>query len=168
MGAGWQLRLSSLALVVRCAASSRVEWVAVTHGLAFDLNMIERPISRDRRIAEVLDSAVPADRWSPMLGLKAKQERDKDAGKSFAMQIVTQMPNDHERLRESSIDRSKASASRESGLATPVFTGRACPNERDPGASGVRSVGDCCPRVARPSGLLRAIPGCRQGNWQGA
>ncbi len=42
--------------------------VAVTHGLAFDLNMIERPISRDRRIAEVLDSAVPADRWSPMLG----------------------------------------------------------------------------------------------------
>ena len=42
--------------------------VAVTRGLACDLNMIERPISRDRRIAEVLDSAVPADRWSPMRG----------------------------------------------------------------------------------------------------
>lgn len=68
----------------------RLCMVAVTRGLAFDYTGLVKPDRRERRIAEILDP-VPEDAtcWSRMEGLKAKQERDKAAGKGFAMQIVT-------------------------------------------------------------------------------
>jgi DNA (cytosine-5)-methyltransferase 1 len=68
----------------------RMCMVAVTEGLSFDFSDLQRPEKQERRIAEVLDD-VPDDAacWSEMQGLKAKQERDKEAGKGFAMQIVS-------------------------------------------------------------------------------
>lgn len=67
----------------------RMCMVAVTRGLSFDFSRLERPAVIERRIADILDAEVPEDRWSEMAGLKAKEERDKAAGKGFAMQIVT-------------------------------------------------------------------------------
>lgn len=67
----------------------RMCMVAVTRGLSFDFSKLERPTEIERRIADILDAEVPEDRWSEMSGLKAKEERDKAAGKGFAMQIVT-------------------------------------------------------------------------------
>lgn len=68
----------------------RLCMVASTKGVDFDLSKLERPVKIDRRIAEILDP-IPSDAacWSRMEGLKAKQERDKEAGKGFAMQVVT-------------------------------------------------------------------------------
>lgn len=68
----------------------RMCMVAVTEGMSFDFSALQRPEKHERRIAGVLD-AVPedADCWSEMQGLKTKQERDQEAGKGFAMQIIT-------------------------------------------------------------------------------
>ena len=64
--------------------------VACTEGVEFDFARLQRPEKHERRIGEILDPvAEDAPNWSRMDGLKAKQERDKDAGKGFAMQIVT-------------------------------------------------------------------------------
>lgn len=64
--------------------------VAVTAGMEFDFLKLAKPEKEDRKIAEILD-VVPLDdkSWSAMQGLKDKQERDKAAGKGFAMQVVT-------------------------------------------------------------------------------
>lgn len=69
----------------------RMCMLAVTEGVEFSFADLKRPPAQERRIAEILDE-VPADApcWSPMEGLKAKQERDKEAGKGFAMQILTE------------------------------------------------------------------------------
>ena len=66
----------------------RLCMVAVTRGIAFDWNNLERPAPNPPRLADVLDH-VPDDSpaWSEMRGLKDKEIRDKAAGKGFAMQI---------------------------------------------------------------------------------
>ncbi len=68
----------------------RMCMIGVTEGVEFSFADLKRPVEQERCIAEILDP-VPedADCWSPMEGLKAKQERDKEAGKGFAMQILT-------------------------------------------------------------------------------
>lgn len=68
----------------------RMCMVAVTKGLEFDFDQLQRPVKKERRLAEVLDTVLTDDpRWSPMTGLKLKQERDKEGGNNFKMQIVT-------------------------------------------------------------------------------
>ncbi|MCZ2113540.1 MAG: DNA cytosine methyltransferase [Anaerolineae bacterium] len=64
--------------------------VAVSEGIEFDFDALGRPEPQARTLSEILED-VPLDdpRWSPMTGLKAKEERDKAAGKGFRMQIVT-------------------------------------------------------------------------------
>lgn len=69
---------------------ARRRWclVAMTRGIEFDLSALPVPGPSDRKIADVLEPAeVVAADWSPMAGLKAKQERDLAAGKNFRMQI---------------------------------------------------------------------------------
>lgn len=68
----------------------RLCMVAVTEGIDFDFSQLKRPEHRTRKVAEILDP-IPSDHesWSRMEGLKAKEIRDKEAGKGFAMQIVT-------------------------------------------------------------------------------
>lgn len=69
---------------------ARTRWclVAVTKGIDFDIQSMEFPLLSPRALSEVLEPAANvADRWSPMTGLKAKQERDALAGKRFKMQL---------------------------------------------------------------------------------
>lgn len=69
----------------------RMCMVAVTMGLEFNFDLIERPERLTRRLGEILDEVgLDDERWSMMSGLKAKQERDKEKGNSFAMQIVNE------------------------------------------------------------------------------
>lgn len=64
--------------------------VAVTEGIEFDFDALGRPEPQARTLSEILEDVPLNDpRWSPMAGLKAKEERDKAAGKGFRMQIVT-------------------------------------------------------------------------------
>jgi len=64
--------------------------VAVSRGIPFDIEaMLPKPREL-RTLASILEPLeVVADRWSEMKGLKAKQERDRAAGKGFQMQIYT-------------------------------------------------------------------------------
>lgn len=66
----------------------RMVMVATTEGIDFDFDLLIAPEPVTRTLAEVLED-VPDDdpRWSKMEGLRAKEERDKAAGKGFAMQI---------------------------------------------------------------------------------
>ena len=72
------------------ALENRERWclVAVTEGLDFSWDMLQFPDKEVVYLSDDLDD-IPLDSpaWSEMRGLKAKQERDKAAGKSFAMQI---------------------------------------------------------------------------------
>lgn len=63
--------------------------LAVTQGLDFSFDLLERPEPCARRLGEIMDE-VPLDDtcWSPMTYLKDKQERDEAAGKGFKMTIV--------------------------------------------------------------------------------
>lgn len=65
----------------------RMVMVAVTKGMSFDFAKLQRPEKVVRTLGEVLE-VLPDDdsRWSQMAGLKAKEIRDAEAGKSFAMQ----------------------------------------------------------------------------------
>jgi DNA (cytosine-5)-methyltransferase 1 len=72
------------------ALEGRKRWcmVAVTKGIDFDLDSLwPEPFS----LKTVADAMEPpeavADRWSTMPGLKAKQVRDRAAGKGFMMQV---------------------------------------------------------------------------------
>lgn len=66
----------------------RMVMVAVTKGMQFDFANLVRPAKVTRRLGEILEPiALDDPRWNPMLGLKAKEVRDAEAGKSFAMQI---------------------------------------------------------------------------------
>jgi len=62
--------------------------VAITRGIEFDLSALEVPMVEPQLLGSVLEW-VPHDdpRWSAMMGLKAKQERDIEAGKGFKMQV---------------------------------------------------------------------------------
>lgn len=71
---------------------ARKRWcmVAVTRGMAFDVDAIPLPSLPDRSLASAFDplDTVAAD-WSEMTGLKAKEARDLAAGKCFRMQVFT-------------------------------------------------------------------------------
>lgn len=68
----------------------RMCMVAVTEGIDFDWAGLVKPEPIARTLGEVLED-VPLDApcWSEMGYLRDKEERDKAAGKGFAMQIVT-------------------------------------------------------------------------------
>jgi DNA (cytosine-5)-methyltransferase 1 len=69
---------------------ARTRWtlVAVTKGIDFDVMAMEMPQFAPRTLGEVLEPPeAVAERWSQMPGLKAKEIRDKEAGKGFMMQI---------------------------------------------------------------------------------
>jgi DNA (cytosine-5)-methyltransferase 1 len=69
---------------------ARTRWclVAVTRGIDFDFSTLTPEPFSVRTLSEVLDPLDSvADRWSNMTGLKAKEVRDKEAGKGFRMQI---------------------------------------------------------------------------------
>lgn len=62
--------------------------VAVTRGLHFSLSDLVIPEMTPVSLCDALESFDDDDsRWSAMAGLKAKQERDKEAGKGFMMQV---------------------------------------------------------------------------------
>ena len=66
----------------------RMVMVAVTEGIDFDFDLLVPPEPVARTLSEVLEDIPDTDpRWSKMEGLKAKELRDKEAGKGFAMQI---------------------------------------------------------------------------------
>lgn len=68
----------------------RMVMVAVTKGMQFDFAMLQRPVKVARTVGEILEPIAADDpRWSVMAGLKAKAIRDKESGKSFAMQTFT-------------------------------------------------------------------------------
>ena len=68
----------------------RICMVALTRGLTLDWSELRHPLTRVRQIGEVLDAVAPdAACWSEMAGLKAKEKRDRAAGKGFAMQLVS-------------------------------------------------------------------------------
>lgn len=66
----------------------RMALVAVSDGIEFSFDTVERPEPAVRRLGDLLDD-VPPDSpvWSEMLGLKLKEAKDKAAGKGFMMQI---------------------------------------------------------------------------------
>lgn len=69
---------------------SRLCVVAVTEGLEFDFASLVKPPRVEQRIAEILDDVpTDSDLWSPMQGLKDKEQRDVGEGKGFKMQVVT-------------------------------------------------------------------------------
>lgn len=71
---------------------ARKRWclVAVTKGIEFDLDSLIAPPTVVKTVSEALEPLdAVADRWSPMTGLKAKQERDIRANKGFRMQVYT-------------------------------------------------------------------------------
>jgi DNA (cytosine-5)-methyltransferase 1 len=73
------------------ALEHRDRWcmVAVTEGMHFDWDMLQLPVKKDLVVSDILDDIAEDDpMWSEMTGLKAKQERDIEAGKGFLMQIV--------------------------------------------------------------------------------
>lgn len=72
------------------AMEDRVRWcmVAVSEGIEFDFDQLQPPGPGQQKLGDVLEN-VPEDHpsWSTMAGLRAKELRDRDAGKNFAMQI---------------------------------------------------------------------------------
>ncbi|WP_230947592.1 DNA cytosine methyltransferase [Burkholderia territorii] len=67
----------------------RMCMVAVTKGIDFTFDLVERPEPRPRHFGEIMDDVPPDDScWSELTYLKAKQERDAAAGKGFRMTIV--------------------------------------------------------------------------------
>lgn len=68
----------------------RMVMVAVTEGIPFDFAQVVRPAPQPRKLAEALDD-IPHDSplYSEMAGLKAKEVRDREAGKGFRMQVFT-------------------------------------------------------------------------------
>lgn len=72
------------------ALEDRVRWcmVAVTEGIEFDFDQLQPPGRGQQKLGDALED-VPADHpsWSTMAGLRAKELRDREAGKNFAMQI---------------------------------------------------------------------------------
>lgn len=67
----------------------RMCMTAVTRGMEFSMDAIERPAPQAVKLGDVMEQ-IPEDdpRWSEMGYLKAKQERDIADGKGFKMQIV--------------------------------------------------------------------------------
>jgi DNA (cytosine-5)-methyltransferase 1 len=72
------------------AIEARQRWfmVGATRGVQLDLEGLRAEEPYIRTVGEILDPDVDPSSWSPMEGLRAKEVRDKAAGKGFAMQIV--------------------------------------------------------------------------------
>jgi len=69
---------------------ARLCMVAVTRGIEFNFDLLEKPPRVERHLGEILEPISESDPcWSPMTGLKEKEIRDKAEGKNFKMQIVT-------------------------------------------------------------------------------
>ena len=72
------------------ALEDRTRWcmVAVSEGIEFDFDQLQPPGRGQQKLGDILDN-VPADHssWSTMAGLRAKEIRDRENGKNFAMQI---------------------------------------------------------------------------------
>ncbi|MDP3674194.1 MAG: DNA cytosine methyltransferase [Novosphingobium sp.] len=68
----------------------RMVVIGVTKGLPFSLSNLTMPAKLKRTLSEILEH-IPEDdaRWKTMQGLKDKEVRDAEAGKSFAMQVFT-------------------------------------------------------------------------------
>lgn len=65
--------------------------VAVTQGIEFSFDLVERPEPLARKLGEIMDTVAPDDKcWSALTYLKDKQERDEAAGKGFKMTIVNE------------------------------------------------------------------------------
>lgn len=65
--------------------------IAVTQGIEFSFDLVERPEPRARKLGEIMETVAPDDKcWSPLTYLKDKQERDEAAGKGFKMTIVNE------------------------------------------------------------------------------
>lgn len=61
--------------------------VAVTEGIPFDFADLDVPAPVERHLSEILEEFPEGDpRWSPMAYLVEKEQRDREAGKGFAMQ----------------------------------------------------------------------------------
>jgi len=72
----------------------RMLMIAVTRGVSFSLDWLKKPERRTRTLSEILEPiALDDPRWSSMQGLKDKEVRDAEAGKSFAMQIFDESSN---------------------------------------------------------------------------
>lgn len=71
-------------------ARNRTVLVAVTEGLDVDVDAMVAPLREVTSVGTILED-VPLDdpQWSTMSYLKDKEVRDKEAGKGFAMQIIT-------------------------------------------------------------------------------
>jgi len=62
--------------------------LAITRGVDFDPGQLVRPEVSHARLGDVLEEVASDDTcWSTMSGLKAKMERDIEAGKGFRMQV---------------------------------------------------------------------------------
>lgn len=72
------------------ALEARNRWclVAVTKGIEFDIESLIPEPYVVRKLSDIMEPAeAVADRWSPMEGLKAKQERNAAEGHRFLMQV---------------------------------------------------------------------------------
>jgi DNA (cytosine-5)-methyltransferase 1 len=75
------------------AIENRDRWcmVAVTEGIDFKFDQLMPPKFKPRQLGDILEPIAPDDPiWSPMEGLKAKQERDIAEGKGFRMQVYNE------------------------------------------------------------------------------
>lgn len=63
--------------------------VAVTRGLTFSFDSLERPAPVAQAFANIMDDVpLDADCWSPMTYLKEKRRRDEASGSNFKMTII--------------------------------------------------------------------------------
>ncbi|MEC4242021.1 DNA cytosine methyltransferase [Pseudomonas sp. DSV-1] len=75
------------------AMEPRKRWcmVAVTKGMHFDWEMLQKPEKKDLTFSEIMDDiALDDPMWSVMQGLKDKEIRDQENGKSFKMQVFNE------------------------------------------------------------------------------
>ncbi|PIX73941.1 MAG: DNA cytosine methyltransferase [Rhodocyclales bacterium CG_4_10_14_3_um_filter_68_10] len=64
--------------------------VAVTKGVSFSFDALERPAPMERHFGEIMDQVEhDASCWSEMSYLKEKRERDEEKGSNFKMTVLT-------------------------------------------------------------------------------
>ncbi len=71
---------------------ARRRWclVALTTGIGLELSGLAPAMTSPLKLAEVLDPPdTPEHRWCAMSGLRAKERRDREAGKGFKLQVFT-------------------------------------------------------------------------------
>lgn len=74
------------------ALENRTRWcmVAVTQGIEFDFDQLMPPSARARQVGDILDPTIGPDdeRWRTFQYLKDKEDRDREKGTGFGMQVV--------------------------------------------------------------------------------